>query len=326
MQGKETPEQDTITKFNVGIDVSKAWLDIHVLPCGHARRFANTGQGIGQLKRWLRQFELALIVLEATGKWHRAAHRSLHASGLPVAIVDPYRVRMFAKARGILAKTDRLDARLLAQFAAVMDPVRRPPQPEALETLAELIRARESAVAEQTALKNQLAAAHSKFLTRHLARRVARAGTEIAVLEREILRQIQADPALARRYAILTSIPSCGFVTAATLIAAMAELGSCTIKQVALLAGLAPVADDSGERQGVRVIWGGRPAVRRALYLAALSAHRFNPDMKVVYDRLIAKGKEPKLAIIAIARKLVLLANTLIAQDRTWQPSPPKCA
>jgi transposase len=326
MQGKETPEQDTSTKFSVGIDVSKAWLDVHVLPGGQARRFANDTEGIRQLKRWLRRFDLELIVLEATGKWHRAVHRSLHAAMLPVTVVDPYRVRMFAKAQGVLAKTDRLDARLLARFAAVMDPVPRPPRPEALETLAELIGARERAVAEQTALKNQLASANSRFLTRHLAGRIARAEKDITALEREILRQIQADPALARRYTILTSIPSCGFVTAATLIATMSELGSCTIKQAALLAGLAPIADDSGERQGVRVIWGGRPAVRRALYLAAVSATRFNADMKTVYDRLIAAGKAPKLAIIAVARKLVLLANALIAQDRIWRPQPPKCA
>jgi transposase len=326
MQGKETPEQATDVKFNVGIDVSKAWLDVHVLPGGQTQRVANSKAGIGQLKRWLSRFDLALVVLEATGKWHRPAHRSLHASGLPVAMVDPYRVRMFAKAQGIFAKTDRLDARLLAQFAAIMDPVRRSPQPEAAETLAELVKARDSAVAEQTALENQRAAATSKFLTRHLTRRIARAGKDMAAIEREIHRQIQADPALARRYTVLTSIPGCGFVTAVTLIARMTELGTCTVGQAAMLAGLAPVPDDSGERQGVRVIWGGRPALRRALYLAALSAKRFNADMKIVYDRLRANGKEPKLAIIAVARKLVILANTLLAQDRTWQEKAPKQA
>lgn len=326
MQGKETPEQATRAKSNVGIDVSKAWLDVHILPGGQTRRVANSREGIRQLKRWLGRFDLALIVLEATGKWHRLAHRSLHASGVPVAVVDPFRVRMFAKAQGIFAKTDRLDARVLAQFASVMDPVRRPPRAEALETLGELVRARDSAVGEQTALKNQLASANDKFLTRQLTRRIARADKDIAALKREIHRQIQADPVLARRYTILTSIPSCGFVTAVTLIANMTELGACTVRQVAMLAGLAPVADDSGERQGVRVIWGGRPALRRALYLAALSAKRFNADMKAVYDRLRANGKEPKLALIAIARKLVILANTLLAQDRPWQEKAPKHA
>ena len=184
MQGKETPEQATSPKSNVGIDVSKAWLDVHVLPGGQTRRVANSREGIRQLKRWLGPFDLALVVLEATGKWHRPTHRSLHASGIPVAVVDPYRVRMFAKAQGVLAKTDRLDARLLAQFAAVMDPVRRPPRAETLETLGELVRARDSAVGEQTALKNQLASANDKFLTRHLTRRIARADKDIAALER----------------------------------------------------------------------------------------------------------------------------------------------
>lgn len=323
MQGQETPEQATNTQSNAGIDVSKAWLDVHVLPSGQTLRLSNSKEGIRQLKRWLSRFDLALIVLEATGKWHRPVHRSLHASGFPIATVDPYRVRMFAKAQGVLAKTDRLDARLLACFAALMNPVRRPPQPAALEMLAELVKARDSAVAEQTALENQRAAAASKFLTRHLSRRITRADKDIAAIEGEIHRRIQADPVLVRRYTILTSIPGCGFVTAITLITRMTELGSCTVKQAAMLAGLAPIPDDSGQRYGTRVVRGGRPDLRRTLYLAAISAKRFNADMKTVYDRLLAKGKERKPALIAVARKLVILANTLIAQNRTWQNEAP---
>ena len=142
MQGKEVPERKTETDCNVGIDVCKSWSDVHVLPAGESLRVANTRQGIASLKRWLRRFEVALVAVEATGKWHRALHRSLHAAGLRVAVVDPFRVRMFARAQGIVAKTDRLDARVLAVFAAVMDPPTRPPAAWEVEALQELVRGR----------------------------------------------------------------------------------------------------------------------------------------------------------------------------------------
>ena len=323
MQGKEASEQETKIKSSVGIDVSKYWLDVHVLPADKSLRVANSCAGIRQLKRWLLHYDLMLVVIEATGKWHRHLHRSLVASAIAVAVVDPYRVRMFAKAQGVLAKTDRLDARVLALFAVMMRPSARMPAPQTMAELAELVVARASAVEAQSALKNQLGTAASKFLKRQLERRIVRAGKDIAALDGEIFRRIQADDALARRYAILTSIPSFGFAIAATLIACLAEIGSMTAKQVGMLAGLAPIADQSGEREGTRVIWGGRPAVRRVLYLAALSAARFNTDMKTFYQRLRASGKPPKVALVAIARKLAVLANTLIHENRTWELRPP---
>lgn len=326
MQGKEPSERDTKAKSNVGIDVSKSWLDVCVLPSGEALRVSNTPEGIRRLKRWLQRFDLALVLMEATGKWHRHLHRSLFASAIPVAVVDPYRVRMFARAQGILAKTDRLDARVLAQFAAVMAPAVRPPAPEVMQELAELVRARDSAVAEATALKNQLSAATVAFLKRQLERRIGRIAKDVAALEQQIHRRIEADEALARRYAILTSITGFGPVVVPTLIACLAELGACGRRQIGMLAGLAPVADESGERKGVRVVWGGRPAVRRCLYLAALSAARHNPEMKAFFMRLTASGKPAKLAIIAVARKLVVLANTLIAENRHYTPQAARYA
>ena len=326
MQGKEPSERDTNAQFNVGIDVSKCWLDVHVLPSGEILRVPNTPEGIRRLKRRLLRFDLALVVIEATGKWHRLLHQSLFASAIPVAVVDPYRVRMFARAQGILAKTDRLDARVLAQFAAVMAPAVRAPAPEVMQELAELVRARDSAVAEETALKNQLSAATGRFLKRQLERRIGRISKDIAALGQEIHRRIKADKALARRYLILTSITGFGPVVAPTLIACLAELGACGRRQIGMLAGVAPVADESGERKGIRVIWGGRPAVRRCLYLAALAAARHNPEMKAFFLRLTASGKPAKLAIIAVARKLVVLANTLIADNRPYAPQAPKYA
>jgi transposase len=325
MQGKEASEQET-GKTTAGIDVSKSWLDAHVLPAAASLRVANTSQGIGQLKRWLVRHGVGLVAIEATGKWHRPVWRSLLAGKLAVALTDPYRVRMFAKAQGILAKTDRLDARVLAMFAAMMAPVCRAPAPEALAVLHELVTARDSAVAEQAALKNQLSATQGAFLKRQLVRRIAQLAVHIKALEAQCLKRIKADAGLARRLAILTSIPGFGAIVAMTLLACLNELGALTDKQVGALAGLAPVADDSGARRGARVIWGGRAPVRRILYLAAVTAARCNTDMKAFHRRLRANGKASKTALIAVARKLVLLANTLIAQDRNWQPSAPKTA
>jgi transposase len=286
MQGKEASEQETKAKSSVGIDVSKDWLDVHVLPADNRLRVSNNGAGIRQLKRWLMHFDPVLVVVEATGKWHRPVQRSLAASAIAVAVIDPFRVRMFAKAHGIFAKTDRLDARVLALFAATMTPALRPLAPQALAELAELVTARLSAVEAQTALKNQRAAATVKFLQRQLDCRIERGDKDIAALDAAILGRIKADQGLARRYAILTSIPSFGFLTAAILIACLAELGNLTAKQCGMLAGLAPIADQSGKRDGARVVFGGRATVRRILYLAALSAARFNADMRAFYQRL----------------------------------------
>lgn len=326
MQGKEASEQETKSNSTVGIDVSKDWLDVHVLPAGKALRVANTAQGIRHLKRWLTRFDPALVLVEATGKWHRPLRRSLDADGVPVAVIDPFRVRMFAKAQGILAKTDRLDARVLAQFAVVMAPPVRALEPQMLEQLRELVVARASAVEQQTALKNQRSTATVKFLQRQLERRIERGDRDIAALDAAILKRIKADDDLARRYAILTSIAGIGFVAAATLLAFLPELGQSTVKQIAMLAGLAPIADQSGKREGIRVVCGGRANVRRILYLAALAATRFNADMKALYQRMTAAGKPPKLALIAVARKLAVLANTLISHDRMWLPTAPKHA
>jgi transposase len=325
MQGKEASEQET-RKCSAGIDVSKSWLDAHVRPGAMSLRVANTAEGIRQLKRWLLRHKVTRVVVEATGKWHREVYRSLSASPIAVAVVDPYRVRMFAKAHGIFAKTDRLDAKVLAMFAEIMAPSCRAPTPQALEILQELVTARDSAVAEHISLKNQLGTAEGSFLRRQLTKRIAQLAAHIKAIEKECKTQIKADEGLVRRFDILTSIPGVGDIVATTLVACLCELGSLTNKQIGALAGLAPVADDSGERQGVRVIWGGRAAVRRMLYLAALSAAQHSSDMKAFYSRLLANGKAHKAALIAVARKLVLLANTLIAQDRSWQPIAPKNA
>ena len=323
MQGKDVSEQVAEAQVSAGVDVGKAWLDAHVLPLGESLRVANDRQGIRQLKRWLRRCEVRLVAVEATGKWHRELHRSLAADAVPVAVLDPVRARAFARATGLIAKTDRLDARMLASFAALLRPTPSPPAAAAVEEIAELVVAREGAVAEQTALKNRIADTRTAFLVDQLRRRLEEIAAHIAALAAEIHRRIEADPVLARRYEILASIPGVGPVVASTLIVRLAELGTCNQKQIASLAGLAPVADESGARTGKRSVRGGRKDVRRVGFLAALSAVRHNPDIRAFYERLVADAKPPKLALIAAARKLIALANALIASDRTWSPTSP---
>ncbi len=320
MQGKVLPERSA-KRVYVGIDVCKGWLDVYLHPIGHQLRVANVREGLKRLKRELAPYEVALIVLEATGKYHREPHRNLHAAGLPVAVVNPLRSRLFAEATGQLAKTDRLDARILAILAESLAPKATPPAPETLEHLQELVRARAAATADLTALTNQKGESKTAMLKRELGRRIKATQTSIARLEAEIARRIARDSTLARRFAILRAIKGIGPTAAAALLVGLTELGVCSGKQAALLAGLAPLACDSGERQGERRIRGGRGHVRSALYMAALAAARFNPDLAAFYRRLRANGKRFKVAITAVMRKLVVLANTLLREDRLWQPT-----
>ena len=326
MQGKVMPANSAEAAVYAGIDVSKAWLDVYVHPAGVRWRLANSGDGIRMLGRRLGAYRIELIVLEATGKYHRPVHRTLNAAGHAVAVVNPLRARLFAEAIGVLAKTDRIDARVLAVMADRLRPEATPPAAEAIEMLHDRVNARQAATAEATALGNRLGATQSGFLKSELRRRLASLRTHIARLEAEIDRQLQVDPILANRRAILMSIPGIGPITAVTLVSGLAELGACSDKAATLLAGLAPIARDSGESRGQRHIRGGRAPVRHALYMAALAAARYNPDLKAFYTRLRAAGKPAKLALVAVMRKLVVLANTLVTQNRMWTPIQPKTA
>jgi transposase len=324
MQGKVSSEQNTSTgPVYAGIDVCKDWLDIHVHPLNRSLRLSNDASGIRQLKRLLTKLNPVCIVLEATGKYHRPAHRSLFADGFTVAIVDPYRARMFAKSCGYLAKTDRLDARLLALMGEALEPAASVPSAPAFEALQELVNARSAAIAELNMLANRIKATQTSVLKAALARLARNVQKHIDWLDAEIANRIAKDPDLCRKAEILTSIPGVGPVTAQALMAGLQELGQCTGKQAAMLAGLAPVANDSGARSGTRSIRAGRPAPRRALYMAALSASRCNPALSRFAKILKAAGKPPKVVLVAIMRKLLVLANTLLTQNRLWSPNAP---
>jgi transposase len=322
MQGKVKFATDTTAPVYVGIDVCKARLDVYLHPAGTVLQVSNDAVGLKRLKRVLAGLPVECVVMEATAKYHRAVHRSLHAAGLPVAVVNPLRARLFAQACGALAKTDTIDARLLALLGQALDPAQTPPAPLALEELQELVNARSTAVADRTGLQNRLAAAQTGMLRTELARLGKILDAHLARLEAAILARLAADPGLARRYAIVLSIPGIGPVTAAMLVIGMAELGTCSGKQAAMLAGLAPLADDSGARTGRRAIRGGRAGVRTALYMAALSASRYNPDLAGFATRLRSAGKPAKLVLVAVMRKLLTLANALLTQNRLWTPNP----
>jgi len=320
MQGQKSPERSAQPGVYVGVDVCKDWLDVYLHPSGQAFRVSNAPAGLKTLKRRIAAIPVELIVMEATAKFHRQAHRSLHAAGFAVAVVNPLRARLFAEAVGQLAKTDRLDARLLALMAQTLEPSPLAPAPEALEALQELARARAAAKAEQTALSNRRGASQTAFLKTELGRRLKTLASHIERLDAEIERRLGADPALKRRYDILISIPGVGPVAAVALLVGLPELGACSAKAAALLAGLAPLACDSGAKAGERHIRGGRAFVRTSLYLAALAAARCNPQLRHDYKRLRDAGKKAKVAITAIMRKLVVLANVLIKEDRPWKP------
>lgn len=320
MQGKVMPEPTATTPVYVGIDVCKAWLDVYLHPSALRLRVANDRVGLKRLKRALAGHEIALIVMEATSKYHRQAHRGLHAGGFPLAIVNPLRARLFAEAVGALAKTDAIDAKLLAVFGESLKPGPTPPATQNLEDLQELVRARQVAVAEATALTNQRHSAQTAFLKAELARRRTSLAKHLARLEAEIERRIQSDPILEKRQQILRSIPGVGPVAAIALLVGLAEIGACSAKQASMLAGLAPVACDSGDKSGQRHIRGGRAKVRTAIYMAAVAATRANPQLKAFYKRLRDNGKPAKLALTAVMRKIVVLANTLIRENRLWQP------
>jgi transposase len=305
-----------------GIDIAKDRLDVCLCPNGATRHFANDAQGHRALVAWLAAYSIQRVVFEATGAYHRTLERCLAAAGLPLAKINPRHSRRFAQALGQLAKTDRLDAALLARFGALLEPPTRPVLSPTLDAMKELLVARQALVKDRTAALNRQKIVRSPLLRRHLAQRLRQIAHQLAALEAHLLSLCQGDAELAPRLAILMSIPGIAQATAVSLLVDMPELGSLDQGQVASLAGLAPVAQDSGTSRGRRTIRGGRASVRQALYMPALVAARFNPDLKAKYQALVAAGKPAKVALTAIMRKIIILANALLRDQRHWTPKP----
>ena len=311
-----------MTNDTIGVDISKDHLDAHRMSDGASRRFANDSAGHRAFLDWLSGTE-ARVVYEPTGPYHRTFERRLAAEGFALVKVNPRQARRFAEATGRLAKTDRLDAAMLARMGALLQLEARPARSPILNDLKDLHMAREALVKSRTAAKNRAKNLTLAILKRHNAEQLRQIERQMAAIEKEIRGLIEADSDLARRLDILVSIPGVSAITAFALLIDMPELGTLGQGQAASLAGLAPVARQSGNWTGRAFIRGGRANVRQALYMPALVAMRFNPDLKAKYDKLKEVGKASKVAITAIMRKLVVLANAPLRDDRTWTQSIP---
>ena len=291
--------------YGVGIDVSKSWLDVHVHGLGHSARFGNTPAGYTKLRAWLSSHALRLVVLEATGGYEQAALDALHAEGLPMVRLNPRQARDFAKATGQLAKTDTLDARVLAQMAAVLELTRYQPTEPWRRQLAQYQQRRTHLVTLLQQERQRLSQLSDPWLRQQARTAVQRWQKMLGEVDARIARQIAAQSDLA----ILRQVKGEGPVLLATLAAHLPELGRLAGKAIAKLVGVAPLARDSGSMRGTRSIWGGRASVRQALYMGALVAVRFNPHMRTFYQRLRAQGKVAKVALVAAMRKLLVILN-----------------
>ena len=304
----------------VGIDVAKKSLDVATLPPSTPRTFVHDPPGRQELLDSLPEPGTCLIVIEATGGYERLLVADLLDAGHLVAVVNPRQVRDFAKAFGILAKTDRIDAAVIAHFGKKVKPRPLAEVHEKQGELDQLVTRRRQLVALRTAEKNRFAMAHSKPVKRSLQQVINTLIKEIKRIEKEIFVLVESDDQWRGKADILSSVPGVGDVTAATLIAEFPELGQINRQQAAALAGLAPFNRDSGKFKGKRSISGGRRTVRTALYMAALSAKTYNPLIRKFADRLKAEGKLPKVILTACMRKLLVILNTMLKTNTLWNP------
>lgn len=303
----------------VGIDVSKATLDVVVLPVRRRFSVPNNALGIRRLIRALRVDTPHRIVLEATSSLHIAATDALHAAGLPVVVANPRHIRDFARSIGQLAKTDALDAYVIARYAdAVTPPIRELPDGLARELQA-LVARRRQLVEMRTAEWNHLSSAHPA-VTAEIRRNITALDRKVAAVERRITAVIQSRPAWQARAAQLRSVPGVGAVAVATLLSNLPELGDAPDRALSALVGVAPLNRDSGRFRGKRCVWGGRADVRAVLFMAAMAATRCNPDIRAFYMRLLAAGKPKKVALTACLRKLLIVLNAVVRREGIWVP------
>ena len=303
----------------VGIDVSKDRLDVHVLPSGQAFAVARDGKGLDSLVGRLGALDVSLIVLEATGGFETTVAAALASAGLPLAVVNPRQIRSFAKALGKLAKTDAIDAEVIALFADKVRPQIRPVPTSDARALGELV-ARRRQVVEMIGMEaNRRRHATDKRLAKTIDRHVAFLEKELAAIDADIDTDVRASPAWRETEDLLSSVPGVGPVTARTLIAELPELGGLCRRKLAALVGVAPFNRDSGAWRGHRMIGGGRTSVRNVLYMAALSAIRHNPVVSATYHRLVNRGRPKKVAIIACLRQLLTILNAIARTKSPWK-------
>lgn len=309
-----------MTEQVVGIDVSKAKLDVGRVTEKRVREWANDEVGRAGLGDWVVEQKVTLVVGEASGGYEAAIVSELVDRGVGVALVNPTRVRAFARAEGILAKTDKIDARVIARFGATMKPQARARREQSQVQLNEQVSRRRQLVLMLTAEKNRLHPA-SPTMQAHIARHIAWLQAEIEALEHQISQAIKANPEWVETANRVESVPGIGFITAATLVADLPELGHLNRQKIAALVGVAPFNHESGKHRGKRRIFGGRTSVRSVLYMATLSAIKHNPVIKAFYQHLLDKGKLKKVALTACMRKLLVILNTMVKTGQDWNPA-----
>jgi transposase len=302
----------------VGIDISKDWFDVAILGEKRTKQFANTKKGIRELVRWTRQFQAQLIVVEATGGYEEALVLTLFEAGLPVALVSPQRVRQYARAKGRLAKTDPLDAQLLADYGKHIQPRLFVGKSEERKQLSALVGRRNQLNAMLQAEKNRLRAQSGAIRT-SLEKVIACLAAELKQMDQQIRTLLQQHTNLQAQEKLLRTAKSIGPVTAATLLADLPELGQLDRQEVAALVGVAPINSDTGKKRGYRKTKGGRPDVRRTLYMATLTGIRYNPILKPHYEQLRTRGKEKKVAITACMRKLLVILNAMLRDQQPFR-------
>lgn len=302
----------------VGIDVSKGWLDVAVHEQEETFRVNNDDTGIASLVKRLKKLKPTLIILEPTGGFEMLVVAELTRAGLPVVAINAKRVRDFARATGRLAKTDKLDAKVLAHFAAAVRPALRSLRSEEEEQLTALLTRRRQVLDMLTVEKNRLVTVRAKMRA-DIETHIQWLSKSLKELDKEIEEFVKSTPAWKEKSALLQSVPGVGPVTSATMLGMLPELGKLNRQEIAALVGVAPVNKDSGKKQGRRRVYGGRADVRNVLYMAALSAKKFNPVIKVFYDRLIKHGKEKKVALTACMRKLLVILNAMMSANQPWR-------
>lgn len=306
-------------KVTVGIDVSKDRLDIAVRPGGEVFVVERNAAGLDDLVERLRQLAPHLVALEATGGFETVVAAALSAAGLPLVVVNPAQIRSFAKALGRRAKTDPIDAAVIAHFAEATAPEPRPLPDDATQLLADLVTRRRQIVAMLVAERQREKRATAKRLKKSIARLIKALEKELKSVDTDIGEAVRGSPVWREKDDLLASVPGVGPVIARTLIAEMPELGRLDRKQVAALAGLAPWTRQSGQWRGKSFIGGGRTSVRCVLFVGAMTATRHNPILKAFFDRLVAAGKPKMVAFIAVARKLLTILNAIIRDQKPWQ-------
>ena len=308
-------------KVWIGIDVSKMVLDVYSHPRGERWQVTTSLKSLQKLARRIQEQKPTGIILEATGGYERPVVALLRKTNLPVVVVNPRRVRDFAKAMGRLAKTDAIDAQVLAEFGERVQPEDRPPASPQEQEVQELVKRRRQLVDMVSQERNRLEQATGAF-RRDIERHIRWLEKEIKTLEEKIHQAIQLDPELRNRLELIRQVPGVGKVLGMTLISQMPELGRLNRKQIATLAGVAPLNCDSGAWRGHRRVWGGRKMVRNVLFMATITMTRHNWVIKAFYNRLLASGKRPKVAIVACMRKLLTILNSMIKHQTSWRSEP----